>query len=175
MPAFAGMTISRERWRLRIMNASRGLKSDIVRRKHIPMQRRGLLIRSIWAACLLLAGLNHARILLQYGLFWDYSGVGWASAAYWSSLTILDPLVAAFLFARPRIGVPGAIVLIATNVLHNLAVTAQHAPEGQFLTRVASSPQIISQIGFLLFVGAIARIAWIGVRSAAHSDAVEVA
>lgn len=139
------------------------------------MQQRSLVIRSVWAACLLLAGLNHARILLQHGIFWDYSGAGWASAAYWSSLTILDPLVAALLFARPRIGIPSTIVLIATNVLHNLAVTAHHAPEGQFLTRVASSPQIISQIGFLLFVGATARLAWNGVRSAAYSDAVEAA
>lgn len=137
------------------------------------MQRRGLIIRSVWAACLLLAGFNHARILLQHGIFWDYSGVGWASAAYWSSLTILDPLVAALLFVRPRVGIPSTIALIVTNVLHNLAVTAQHALEGQFLTHVASSPFVISQIGFLLFVGATARLAWDGVRSAARPDAVK--
>src|SRR5690349_17896598 len=137
------------------------------------MERRSLITRSVWAACLLLAWLNHVRILLQNGLFWDYGGVGWASAIYWSSLTVLDPLVAVLLLVRPRVGIAGAIVLIATNVAHNLAVTAQHAPEGQFLARVASSPFIISQIGFLLFVGVTARIAWNGVRSAAHQDAVE--
>jgi hypothetical protein len=43
-----------------------------------------------------------------------------------------------------------------------LAVTAQYAPEGEFLTR-ASNPFIISQFGFMLFVGATARIAWKGI------------
>lgn len=76
------------------------------------MQRSSLVVRVIWAACLLVGGLNHARILLQHGLFWDYGGVGLASAVYWSSLTILDPVVAALLFVRPKTGILGAIVLI---------------------------------------------------------------
>lgn len=114
-------------------------------------ERHSRIIRCIWAACLLLAGLNHARILLQHGLLWDYGGVGWASAAYWSSLTILDPLAAALLFARPRWGIVAAAILIATNVAHNLAIT-----------RAAFSPQLLSQIAFLLFVAATARTAWRG-------------
>lgn len=137
-----------------------------------PVQRASLFVRSIWAACLLIAGVNHARILLQHGLFWDYGGVAWASAAYWSSLTILDPIAAALLIARPKVGILSTIVLIITNVIHNLAVTAQHAPEGEFLTRAASDPFIISQIGFLMFVGATARIAWKGVESSSHLQPV---
>lgn len=136
------------------------------------MQRWRLIIRSLWAASLLLAGLNHAHTLLQHGLFWDYGGVGWASAAYWSSLTILDPLAAVLLLACPRIGIPATIVLITTNVLHNMAVTAQRAPEGEFLTLVASSPLLISQIGFMLLVGATARVAWSGL-STRDRDAVQ--
>ena len=66
------------------------------------VQRGSVIVRSIWAACLLVAGANHARILLQHGLFWDYNGVGWASAAYWTSLTVLDPLAAALLFVRSK-------------------------------------------------------------------------
>lgn len=132
------------------------------------MRRGSLIVRSIWAACLLIAGANHARILLQHGLFWDYGGVAWGSAAYWSSLTILDPIAAALLFARPKVGISSAIVLIVTNVIHNLAVTAQFAPEGEFLTRAASSPFIISQVGFMVFVGATACIAWKGVESSRH-------
>jgi hypothetical protein len=46
-----------------------------------------------------------------------------------------------------------------TNVIHNVAVTAWYAPDGAFLTRI-SHPFVISQIGFMLFVGATARIAW---------------
>ena len=123
------------------------------------MRRRSLIVRSIWAACLLVAAANHARILLQNGLFWDYGGVHWASAAYWSSLTILDPIAAALLFVRPRIGIPATIVLITTNVAHNITLAALYSPEGELLAR-AFNPFLISQIGFMLFVGATARVAW---------------
>ena len=126
------------------------------------VQRGSLIVRIIWSACLMIAAANHARILLRHGLLWDYGGVAWPSAAYWSSLTILDPIAAALLFARPKAGIVGTLVLIATNVIHNLCITAQRAPEGEFVALVASSPFIISQIGFLLFVGATARIAWKG-------------
>lgn len=82
---------------------------------HIPqyrlIKRRSRIIRGIWAACL---PLNHARVLLQHGLFWNYGGVGRVSAAYWSSLTVTDPIAAALSFARPRIGTLASSVLIAT-------------------------------------------------------------
>ena len=128
------------------------------------MERWSPIIRSIWAACLLLAGLNHARILFQHGLFWDYHGASLASAVYWSSLTIIDPLVAALLLIRPRIGVPATLAVITTNVVHNLALTATNTRDGAFLVYVFSSPQLMSQIGFLLFVIATWRIAWRDVR-----------
>ena len=121
-------------------------------------------MRSVWAACLLIGGLNHGRILFQHGLTWDYGGVTPASALYWSSLTILDPLVAALLFIRPRLGLLATILLIVTNVIHNLLVTAQYAPPGEFLVRAANF-SLISQIGLMLFVGATARLAWSGVPS----------
>jgi len=124
----------------------------------------GAVIRSIWAACLVVAGLNHARILLQHGLFWDYHGASLASAIYWSSLTFIDPLVAALLFIRPRIGVPATLVVITTNVVHNIAVTANYMRDDAVLSYVTSSPQLMSQIGFLLFVIATWRIAWNDVR-----------
>lgn len=126
------------------------------------MTRGSMIVRSVWATCLLVGGINHARILIVNGLFWDYGGVHWASAAYWSSLTILDPLVAALLFVRPRIGIAATILLIVTNVGHNLAVTAHHVPGGEFLARLAAAPFLLAQIGFLLFVAATARTAWTG-------------
>jgi hypothetical protein len=125
------------------------------------VKRGSLIVRSIWAACLLIGGINHARILLLHGPLWDYGGIGRASAAYWSGLTILDPLVAALLFVRPKIGIPAAILLIVTNVLHNLAVTVRYVPEGEFLVR-AANPFLLGQIGFMLFVAATARTAWKG-------------
>lgn len=134
------------------------------------MEHRGRTIRRIWAACLILAGLNHGHILLQHGLFWDYHGVGRVSAAYWSSLTLIDPLVAGLLFIRPGIGVPATVIVIMTNVGHNLAVTARHAPEDAFPGYVLSSPQILCQIGFLIFVLATWRMAWRDVRNRLDPD-----
>lgn len=127
------------------------------------MKRGSLIVRSLWAVCLLIGGANHARILLQHGLAWDYGGVHAASAAYWTGLTVLDPLVALLLFLRPRPGIVATIVLIATNVAHNLAVTAYYASDGEFLTR-AANPFLLSQLGFMLFVAATARIAWRGAQ-----------
>ena len=123
------------------------------------MERAGFIVRSIWAACLLVGAANHVRILLRHGLFWDYHGAAWPSALYWSSLTVADPLVAVLLFVRPKAGIVATIFLIATNVAHNLAVTAYHAPAGEFLAR-AANPFMIAQILFLLFVAATAPLAW---------------
>ena len=126
------------------------------------MTRRSLVIRSIWATCLLIGAANHARILLRHGLCWDYGGVSWASSFYWSSLTILDPLVAALLFLRPKIGIASTLVLIVSNVIHNLAVTSQRATASEIFSAVASSPSVLLQIGFMIFVVSTARIAWEG-------------
>ena len=133
------------------------------------MTRASTIVRTVWAACLLVGGLNHARILLQHGLFWDYGGANPASAVYWTSLTILDPLVAALLFVRPRLGIASTVVLIVTNVAHNLAVTAYHTPAGELLARVASAPFLLSQIAFMLFVAVTAPSAWKGLAPADRS------
>jgi hypothetical protein len=125
------------------------------------VERGSIIIRAIWAACLLIGGLNHARTLLQHGLFWNYGGANPISAAYRTSLTFLDPLVAVLLFIRPKVGIPATAVLIVTNVIHNVAVTAHFAPAGEFLTR-ASHPITLSQIGFMVFVVATVRVAWLG-------------
>ena len=124
------------------------------------MDYKSRIIRVIWAVCLLLAALNHAHVLIQHGLAWDYGGVNSASAWYWTSLTIIDPLVAALLFVRPKIGIPLTVVLVTSNVAHNLAVMAVFAPKGEFLARAISNPLIISQVAFMVFVAATARILW---------------
>jgi hypothetical protein len=118
-------------------------------------QRASLVIRSLWALCMLGAGFNHARTLLRHGLWWDYGGVGWPSAAYWTSLT----------FFRPKAGVALTVAIIASNVAHNLAIVAHRAPGGEFLNHVASSPFVLSQIAFLLFVLATAGAACIGTKA----------
>jgi hypothetical protein len=147
---------------LKSSESGHGLERGNSRGKIVLVRRGSLIVRSIWAACLLVAGANHARALLQHGLFWDYGEVGWGSAAYWTSLTILDPIAAALLFVRPKAGIVLTIAIIVTNVVHNLTLTTRYAPDGELLSRVASSPFLLSQIGFMLFVGATARIAWNG-------------
>ena len=126
------------------------------------MQRASLVVRSLWAAGLLVGGLNHGLILLRHGPFWDYGGVAWPSAAYWTSLTVLDPVVAVLLFLRPRVGVVATILLISTNVVHNLAIAARFGPEADLLARATANPFILSQVGFMLFVWATAPTAWQG-------------
>ncbi len=133
---------------------------------HRAVRRASLIIRAIWAACLLAGGLNHLRILLRHGLFWDYGAVNAVSAVYWSSLTLLDPLIAGLLFVRPKAGIVSTIVLIVTNVAHNLAITAHYTPSGQLLERVAAAPYPLSQIAFMLFVAMTAAVAWRGLPPA---------
>ena len=122
------------------------------------MESRSVIIRSVWAICLLIGGGNHAYILFQHGLFWDYDGAHPASAIYWTLLTVVDPLVAALLFLKPRFGITLTIVLIVTNVIHNLATIAHNVRDGEFLER-ASHSIILSQIGFMVFVLITAPIA----------------
>ena len=133
------------------------------------VERGSIVVRSIWAACLLIAGLNHVRVLVEHGLFWDYGGLHPMSSAYLTALTILDPMVAALLLIKPRVGVLATIVLILTNVIHNLATIAHFAPPGEFVAR-ASHPIILSQIAFMLFVAVTARVAWLGVVQRQSSD-----
>lgn len=133
------------------------------------MERRSLVLRSIWAACLLAAGLNHVRILVEHGLLYDYGGLHPISAAYLTSLTLLDPLVAALLFLRPRLGVVATVVLIVTNVIHNLGTIAWFAPAGEFMDR-AAHPVMMSQIAFMLFVSMTARWAWFGVMEGGRRE-----
>jgi hypothetical protein len=135
-----------------------------VTRSSIAVPNASLAVRSIWAACLLVAGVNHAIILLRHGLSWDYGGVGWASALYWSSLTIFDPLAATLLWIRPKAGVATTIVLIMTNVVHNVGVAVLRDPAGGVLA-AASNPFVAAQIGFMVLVFATARIAWRGSSS----------
>jgi hypothetical protein len=133
------------------------------------MQRWSIRLRSLWAACLAIAGLNHARLLVEHGLFWDYGGLNPISATYQTGLTLLDPLVAVLLFTRPRVGIIATVVLIVTNVVHNLAVTARFATAGEFLIR-ASHPITVSQIAFMLLVVATAQVAWLGVARSDSED-----
>jgi hypothetical protein len=120
----------------------------------------GLTLRLIYAACLLGATINHVRTVAAHGLLWNYGGVSVASATFWTSLTLLDPLAAILLIARPNAGVLATAVIILSDVIHNLWITARYAQPHHLLVAVTSDFFVISQIVFLLFVAATAPIAW---------------
>ena len=98
------------------------------------------------------------RAVANWGWFPEHLPA--ASAIYWSSLTFLDPLAAVLLFVRPRIGIALTAAIIVSNVAHNLWFTAAHPLHGSLLEDVTSSFFMMSQIAFLLFVGATASMAW---------------
>ena len=123
-------------------------------------RRRSLLVRTIYAACLLGATFNHARLLVQHGLLWDYGGVPLASAILWTSLTALDPLAVILLFVRPNIGVIVTSLIIVVDVVHNLWITAHYALPHRFLITATTDPFVISQVAFLLFVAMTTPVAW---------------
>jgi hypothetical protein len=121
--------------------------------------RSGLIIRSIYAVCLLVATSTHAATLVQHGVFWDYGGAGWVSSAFWTSLTVADPLAAGCLFAWPRIGLVLTCGIIGLDVLHNVIVFSGVLlqPSGRYLWTYVF---LGLQIAFLLFVIATVRIPW---------------
>ena len=119
---------------------------------------RGRLIRTVYALCLLGATFNHIRAIADHGWLPEHLPLG--SAIYSTSLTFIDPLVAALLFLRPRLGIASTAVVIGTNVPHNLLLTAAYVAPGEFLNVVLSSFMLVGQIVFLVFVVLTAPTAW---------------
>jgi hypothetical protein len=104
------------------------------------------------------ATVNHVRAVLDRGWFPEHLPP--ATAVYWSSLTFIDPLALLLLFMRPRVGIALTVAIIVSNVAHNLWFVAAHPLRGSLFEDVISSPFLISQIAFLLFVALTASIAW---------------
>lgn len=122
--------------------------------------KRGVILRLIYAVCLLGATVNHIRIVAKHGLLWDYGGVPIASAAFWTSLTVLDPLTAVLLIVRPNAGVLATGIIILSDVVHNIWMTSRYAGQHSLIVAVTGDVFVVSQIVFLLFVAVTAPIAW---------------
>jgi hypothetical protein len=129
------------------------------------------LIRIVYALCLAGATLNHVRAVLSRG--WLPEQLPTASAIYWSSLTVIDPLAAVLLFLRPRLGIALTLLIIVSNVAHNLWFIAAHPLRPSLLEDVASSPFMMSQIASLLFVAVTAPMAWRDSRNQPRAEATE--
>jgi hypothetical protein len=79
-------------------------------------------LRGLYAACMAGAAFNHARIVAEHGLFWDYGGIAPFYAVFWTSLTFIDALAVFLLLARPRVGLALTAAVIVIDVLVNATV-----------------------------------------------------
>jgi hypothetical protein len=121
--------------------------------------RSGLLIRSAYALCLVVATCTHAIPLIQHGIFWEYGGVGWVSTVFWTSLAVADPVAAVCLFVWPRVGLALTSGIIGLDVLHNGIVFSDVFFQPFELHRWTYTAFVL-QLAFLLFVIATVRVAW---------------
>ncbi|WP_028967462.1 hypothetical protein [Sphingomonas phyllosphaerae] len=119
--------------------------------------RSPLVLRTIYALCLLGATYNHWVIIVRHELLWDYDGLPVVSAIFWTSLAFLDPAAVLLLWRRPRAGVAATMAIIVVDVIHNLSIMALYYPP---LSRtLLETPGVIAQIVFMVFVLGTARIA----------------
>jgi hypothetical protein len=94
--------------------------------------------------CLLGATFNHAAMLWQNGLFWDYGGVPALTQAYWTSLTFVDPTAVVLLFLWPAAGARLTLVVIISDVAHNTWFGLTYGMTADWM--------YYSQVAFLAFV-----------------------
>jgi hypothetical protein len=120
--------------------------------------RRSLILRTIYALCLLGATYNHWYAIYHHGLHWDYGGFSKASATFWTALAFIDPAAVVLLFARPNIGIWLTIGIIVTDVTHNVGIQGHYFPP--LLQSLADSPLVIGQIAFMVFVLVSTPFAW---------------
>ena len=135
------------------------------------VRRLGFTIRVIYALCLIGATINHIRTVAAHG--WLPVYLPKVTAAYWASLTFLDPLVAALLFIRPRAGIAATLAIILSNVMHNLWFAATYSHSTSMPRAVATNPFLLSQVGFLLFVALTTPVAWRGLSAELDSRRIQ--
>jgi hypothetical protein len=117
-------------------------------------------IRIVYAVCLAGATWNHARILLEHGIRWNYGGIHPFYATFWTSLTFLDACAVILLLARPRAGLALTTLIIVSDVLINASVG---------LTYGFDPASFVAQFIFMVFVlGTVGR-AWRGPNSPGRS------
>ena len=106
-------------------------------------------VRLIWALCLAIGTCTHvAELILSGGA---YPGYPPATVIFWNALTVLDPLAAALLFWRPRLGVLATLAIMLADVIHNTWAVVTY---GAMIWPVAA------QAVFLAFVLATAHLIW---------------
>jgi hypothetical protein len=97
------------------------------------------------------AAWNHARILFEHGLWWNYGGIHPFYATFWTSLTFFDALAVLLLLTRPRPGFALTAAIIVSDVLINACAG---------LTYGFDTASFAAQFIFMVFVLVTVRRAW---------------
>ena len=121
------------------------------------MTKASLTLRIIYAVCLAGATCVHVVTHVQYGVFLgglEIHGFSVGTRAFWSALTLLDPLAALLIFFRPHAGLGLAGAIIFCDVAHNSWILHH--------LRMAPDAAYWAQVAFLLFLFATIRVAWRG-------------
>jgi hypothetical protein len=92
--------------------------------------RLALAIRIVWIFCLVAGTYNHSVILIHHGWDWRYGGMPIGTVIFWTSLTLLDPLVAILLLLKPKPAAIMLIILMACDVVNNTWVVLKYGGEG---------------------------------------------
>jgi len=121
-------------------------------------RRRSLVLRTIYALCLLGATYNHWIDIYRHGFFNDHGMFPKSVATFWTMLAVLDPATVILLFTRRNYGVAATVAIIVTDVICNVWITARYFPP--LLHGLAGAPLVIDQIAFMLFVLITAPFAW---------------
>ena len=139
------------------------------------MSKGSIILRGIYATCLVLATTTHVLFDVRYGVLLDgMEPLGYPVGVrfYWASLTFLDPLAAILLFVRPRAGLILCATIIATDVINNCWVAFHQSEFGPLSLDNSPTDQhqsggnidLILQVAFLIFVFATVRYAWRGLQ-----------
>lgn len=108
-------------------------------------------IRMVWIVCLAAGTYNHSAILIHHGWDWRYGGLPIGTVIFWTSLTLLDPLVAVLLFLKPKLAAIMLMILMASDVANNTWVVLKYGGE---------SWMVASQWIFLVFVLTTISFVW---------------
>jgi hypothetical protein len=128
-------------------------------------RKKSLILRGIYALCLLGASTTHIHTLIIHGLFWHYNGLPLITCIYWTSLAFLDPVAAILLWLKPRIGLILTLLIIVSDVGHNTWITLN-----QSFSLLNS--MYLAQVAFLFFVVFSFKYAWSGNERSKPSSAL---
>jgi hypothetical protein len=119
-------------------------------------------LRGLYMVCMAGAAFNHACIVAEHGLFWDYGGIHPFYAVFWTSLTFVDTLAVLLLLVRPRAGLALTAAVIVVDVLVNATAGLRYGFDW-----AAFGAQCL----FLVIVLATVGLAWRGVHTNVNRSA----